>query len=250
MQLALIPPYENANIIAHTNYQLLLPQCLSNRRYRFAYRRARRRGSYMILDNGAAEGVEVEPDLLLHHAQDMMVNEIVVPDTIGDVDATLQQAARFRKGVGTECKFNYMGVVQGTTWQECLECIAGFASFSYITTLGIPRHLLDISEDFRANLVDFIRGRYEGRWQIHLLGMNRKYTNELISFGRTYRTYDVRGIDTSAPFIYAMSHIPLTRHGEVLQREENYFHRSIDATDLVYINLTIMKDWVYSDVRH
>lgn len=247
MRLALIPPYENANIIQHTDYQLLLPQCLENNRYVHAYRRARRNGSYLILDNGAAEAVETSPEDLMERAHEMMVNEVVVPDVMGDGAATLEAALAF--SVHTCPQFNYMGVVQGSSWGECMDCIKGFSTLQYITTLGIPRHLLDISEDMRVTLVDHIRLKYGDRWQLHLLGMNRKYTNELISYGRAYRMWHVRGIDTSAPFIYAFNGTPLTSHGTILERPENYFERSISYMDTTYINLSIMKLWVSEHVQ-
>jgi hypothetical protein len=248
MRLALIPPYENANIIQHTDYQLLLPQCLKNRRYRAAYRKARRNGSYMILDNGAAEGIDTTPEALIGLARDMMVNEIVVPDTIGDMKATLMQAHDFYQGGRVTTDFNYMGVVQGSSWHECLSCIRGFRALPYITTLGIPRHLLDIKEDMRVHLVDHIRVACGDQFQLHLLGMNRKYTNELISYGRTYRRWGVRGIDTSAPFIYAMAGMSLAQHEKILERPKDYFDGTITSKDLTYTNLVIMKDWVYSNV--
>lgn len=250
MRLALIPPYANANSVQHTDYQLLLPQCLGNKRYVGAYRTARRNGSYMILDNGAAESVETPLEVLFSMAANMMVNEVVVPDTIGDAEATLKQALAAGKLCNNSVlrDFNYMAVVQGKSWGELQDCVSGFKALPWITTLGIPRHLLDLSEDMRINLVDHIRMKYGSRWQLHLLGMNRRYTNELISFGRAYNEYNVRGIDTCAPYLYAMNGKPLTEHGAILERPEDYFERSHGHMDPLYINLAIMKDWVRSNV--
>lgn len=245
IRLALIPPYRNVNIVQRTDYQLLLPQCLSNGRYVRAYQRARHNGSYMILDNGVAEGLETDPGELVELARRMMVNEVVIPDTIGDAEATLKQAYTFKDA---PYEFNYMGVVQGSSFGECTDCIKGFKAMKYITTLGIPRHLLDIGEGMRFSLVDYIRLKYGSDYAIHLLGMNRKYTNELISYGSAYRAFNVRGIDTSTPFIYAMHGAALTDYKMLLERPEDYFDRSIDNKDLNYINLVIMKDWAYGNV--
>lgn len=253
MKLALIPPYAHANAIKHTDYQLLLPQCLSNRRYLNAYRRARRDGNYLILDNGVAEGVNTTPEALHVEAHRMMVNEIVVPDTMQDAEATLQQARNFTLHGWVQANtYNYMGVVQGTSYAECWDCIYGFNALPYITTLGIPRHLLTtIGEDARINLVNYIRKQHShSRFQIHLLGMNPAYTNELISFGRAYKALNVRGIDTSAPFYYALAGQLLGYYrGEVaITRPDNYFDREIGTAELfTYPNIAIMKDWVYGN---
>lgn len=248
IKLALIAPYAHANVIQHTDYQLLLPQCLHNPRYEAAYRKARRNGSYLILDNGIAEGIETSPTILTEVADRYMVNEVVVPDTLGDAVETLKQAFTFMNW--SSDAFNYMGVVQGSTFGECFDCIYGFSSMAYITTLGIPRHLLTkLGEDARIRIVAHIRKQYDDRFYLHLLGTNPDSMDELTGYGRLYRMYGVRGIDTSAPFNYSLAGVSLAAAKHIaVSRPQNYFDLHIDDSELNYANLCIIKDWVYSSV--
>lgn len=250
MRLALIPPYMHIGAIMHTDYQLLLPQCLNeDRRYVRAYTRARRNGHYLILDNGVAEGNDTTVEELHDLAASMMVNEIVVPDVMKDTENTLLNAHAFSEDLPSprDIKFNYMGVVQGSSIGECQDCIHGFSALKYITTLGIPRHLLTtIGEEARIDLVNCIRNYYDNRFEIHLLGMNPTFTDELISFGRAYRMAGVRGIDTSAPFNYALANTLMSKTNVAVARPTDYFEQYVDPDTraISSANIAIMKDWV------
>lgn len=243
MRLALIPPIEHVNSIAHTDYQLLLPQLITDPKYYRAYLRARRDGAFMILDNGIAEGIETNQVELHTRARQLMVNEIVVPDTLGDLEATINQAKQFEACARAE--FRYMGVVQGQTLSECYDCIRIFSELPYIRTLGIPRHLLTtINEDARALIVAFVRRNFGWRFAIHLLGTNRDYMNEFESYGQHYQDQGVRGVDTSAPFVYALAGASLLDDIRT-DRPDNYFNLQITNPRLTYTNIQLLKGWTY-----
>lgn len=246
MKLALIPPLTCIGAIGHTDYQLLLPQLVtSSSRYVKAYHRRRREGDFMILDNGAAEGVETSPEELHKLAHHMMVNEIVIPDTLLGVEDTIAKARSFKEHASN--KFRYMAVVQGTTLAECFECIREFAELEYIHTIGIPRHLITtLEQDARFRIVAYIHRLFAADFSIHLLGMNPKFPDELVAFGSIYRTYGVRGVDTSMPFSYATAGASLLEADKCIPRPENYFEApSSMSGELMYTNITLMKDWTY-----
>lgn len=244
MKLALIPPFTCMGAIGHTDYQLLLPQNISNKRYANAYHRFRREGHFMILDNGVAEGVETSPEELHELAYHMMVNEIVVPDVLGDVEQTLSLATHFHKYA--DIKFHYMGVVQGQDLDECYDCVNRFATLGYIRTIGVPRHLLTtINENARFHVVQYIRSTFGQRFNIHLLGTNPMFMREFEAFGRSYEAFNVRGVDTSAPFTYGMAGVSLLDTSEAVHRPDDYFNQVIPDPAFMYSNITIMKDWTY-----
>ncbi len=243
IKLALIPPIEHVNSIANTDYQLLLPQLISEPKYFRAYERARRDGAFMILDNGIAEGVETSPSVLHALAHETMVNEIVVPDTLGDLEATIHQAKQFESCARSG--FRYMGVVQGQSLSECYDCIRVFRDLPYIRTIGIPRHLLTtINEDARALIVAFARRNFGWRFAIHLLGTNPSFMNEFVSYGQHYQDQGVRGVDTSAPYNYALAGATLLDDVKV-PRPDNYFNLVIKDGNLATINIQLMKGWTY-----
>lgn len=231
--------------VGHTNYQLLLPQLTESHKYVKAYHRRRREGDFMILDNGAAEGVETTPEKLHKLAEHMMVNEIVIPDTLLDMQATVSQAIEFEKYVSP--KFRYMAVAQGKTLHECYECIHHFAKLPYISTIGIPRHVITtVDGDARFHLVRFIRNNFNQQFDIHLLGMNPAFINELDAFGYSYQVCNVRGVDTSAPFTYAMAGFSLLETDKHVLRPENYFEAPPSMSGkLMYTNITLLKDVTY-----
>lgn len=249
MKLALIPPFTCMGAIGHTDYQMLLPQNLQvSEHYVNAYRRFRREGHFMMLDNGAAEGIETEPMQLNDWARLMMVHEIVVPDELGDVAQTLSLATHFQKYVDE--RFHYMGVVQGQDLKECYACIRGFTTLNYIRTIGVPRHLLTtIGTEARYHIVQFIRSMYAQRYNIHLLGTNPEFMGEFDAYGNSYRAFNVRGVDTSAPFNYAMEGVSLLESDKVVLRPNDYFHRTIPDPARMYSNVTIMKDWTYGNLN-
>lgn len=244
IKLALIPPIEHVNSIRNTDYQLLLPQLFTEPKYTRAYLRARRDGDFMILDNGIAEGIETNQVELHTRARQLMVNEIVVPDTLGDLAATVQQAKQFEPCARAE--FRYMGVVQGQSLNECYTCIRAFSDMPYIRTLGIPRHLLTtINEDARALIVAFVRRNFGWRFSMHLLGTNPEHMNELEGYGQHYQDQGVRGVDTSASYVYAAAGASLLETERKISRPENYFDLQITDHRLAYTNIQLLKGWTY-----
>lgn len=247
MRLALIPPYSQVSTIYRTDYQLVLPEHLAEKRYQEAYITARRNGDYMIMDNGAAEGNLLSPGQLRSMALGLMVHEIVVPDVLGDMYATLQMAKEFFQ-FGVDTRFKYMGVVQGRTLDECCACVeAYFSDHGNITVLGIPRHLISTckQKNIRAELAMYIRRNYPG-YQVHLLGTNPAYIRELKEYSYDFHIAGVRGVDTSAPFNYAYRAKSIL-DGEHAGRPEDYFNVNLSVKGAVDYNIQILKSWVNSD---
>jgi len=243
MKLALIPPYTQMNSIFRTNYQLVLPEHLTDKRYQEAYIAARRNGDYLILDNGAAEGDLLSPGELRSKAIGLMVNEIVVPDVLGNMMETLQLAKEFFQ-LGVDKRFKYMGVIQGQTLDECCACVeAYYSEHPNIRVLGIPRHLIDTTKNkaVRSELAQYIYSNYPG-YQMHLLGTNPGYIKELRDHAQDFHRAMVRGVDTSAPFNYAWGAKSMLK-GERCDRPEYYFDIALPTTQSLDYNIQLLKAW-------
>lgn len=246
----MIAPVAHTGATAWTKYQLLLPQWLINDKYIHSYQKRRLEGSYMILDNGAAEGKAFDQSNLHLLARSMMVHEIVVPDILGMAGPTLDLLEDFIPHMHPA--FRYMGVVQGSSEEELLGCASRMVhSFGdQLHTLAVPRHVLTLAGDLRANLVSHLRHGLDWEKDIHLLGMHPSYPLELADYGGFYREMNVRGIDTSAPFCQAIAN-QFMFDGIPAERPWNYFDyefKSIGSENSKFRqNIISMKHWVRGD---
>jgi hypothetical protein len=249
MRLALIPPVSLIDDIFRTDYQLVLPN-IADERYAEAYRSARKRGDFVILDNGAAEGLMPDYDSLLGIAFDLMVNEIVVADVLGDTLGTMREVEDFGKYLkGHErdlTQFGFMGVVQGQTWSDVCSIVDFYSRLDWITTLGIPRILCDSlgEPDARVGVVRHIREGFGSRFALHLLGTNPRRIRELSRFREVYTELEVRGVDTSAPYNYANCG-KFIDHFDNISRPGEYFSLEAFHFGIVQLkhNLEVMQEW-------
>jgi hypothetical protein len=249
MKLALIPPVSLIDDIFRTDYQLVLPH-VTDERYIEAYRSARKRGDYLILDNGAAEGGIAHLDHLFGIAFDLMVNEIVVPDVLGDYLGTVQEVQTFETYLKNHQhdfeQFNYMAVVQGQNWDEICSLVDFYSQINWVTSLGIPRILCDTLDDAgaRVGVIRYVAETYGNRFQIHLLGTNPRYIRELVRFGPELDKWGVRGVDTSAPFNYANCG-KFIDHFDSIERPGGYFQLDAHHFGRVQVkhNLEVMLEW-------
>jgi hypothetical protein len=249
MKLALIPPFSLIDDIFRTDYQMLLPN-IGNERYAEAYKATRKRGDYVILDNGAAEGVMPDYDTLMGIAFDQMVNEIVAPDVLGDSEQTIREVLDFDKYLRSHehdvSQFNFMGVVQGQTWSDVCKVIDFYSRLDWITAIGVPRILCDTlgEPDARVGVVRTVQTDYGSRFQIHLLGTNPRYIRELSRFSSDFASLGVRGVDTSAPYNYANCG-KFVDHFDSISRPGEYFHLDAHHFGSVQLkhNLEVMQEW-------
>jgi hypothetical protein len=171
-----------------------------------------------------------------------MVNEVVIPDTLRDMSETIQQAWKFEKVVSNWPQFRYMAVVQGKTYDDLQACAHDLAVLPYVNTIAIPRHVEStVGPGTRVRLAEFIATSY-GQ-EIHLLGTNPENMGELRVFGETYRMCGVRGVDTATPYYYSMANRSL--YAEATQRPKDYYDREIPNSELLMMNIAVMKEWVY-----
>ena len=150
---------------------MALPHLLRSQKYLDFFQK-RSDDEFIILDNGAAEGLEYGAKHLLTLADQVGATEVVIPDTIKDANDTLAKAQYFARYAKPE--HQYMFVLQGSTTEEVRFCLAALDNgnmFSYVTTIGIPRHFSDISETFRYELLLYmIEEHFQDKFYIHFLG--------------------------------------------------------------------------------
>lgn len=197
------------------------------------------RGDHVILDNGAAEGLEFGHKHLHTIAEQFGVTEVVVPDTLRDWNDTVAKAHYFKRHTRS---FRYMAVAQGTNLQEALRCIDAFMSIGYITSIGIPRLLNDTDPRTRIQIAEFIKKEgWDLAVEFHALG-NSRWVEEV----KVLAEYDcIRGIDTSLP-IYLGQEKRLLTSGEYLKRPDYFFRNSVNYPE-VNQNVQTFLEWAKYD---
>jgi hypothetical protein len=260
MKLAYIPPVSLLDITYKTKYQLMLPHLTSNSTYAAAYYyHCYDKDTFVILDNGVAEGEDVSFDHLMSIANSWHVDEIVLPDILTDLEGTITKAEEFAADysarVGQEWDdFRFMFVLQGKTIEEVYRAAKWADRQDWISTVGIPRHLLTTLGDYRVRIKIANDIQAMGvRKDIHFLGGNPVSTTEVRSLSdpRITNQAFVRGMDTSMPFNYAFKGRTLDSSVET-SRPDNYFDRLAEEFDpdalemnLKTFELAVQPKWGY-----
>lgn len=233
MKTALIPPFEMLGDVWKSTYQLMLPQLIGNKQYADTYRAlCADPNQYVILDNGAAEGVPTDMATLYKIAYEYGVNEVVLPDKIGtyaeSLDATLGALRWLAEHSSPNAPFKYMAVIQGTTiaeMQHFLDGVRWCDDHRRVTVWGIPRHLL-LTTGNTAIRLQFAEHMLGGRDIFHLLGTNPIWVREA-SYASVLP--NIRGVDTSAPYVYGSAHAPMNAF-LVHKRPKDYFEKKYTST--------------------
>lgn len=247
-ELALIPPFsfQMEFVWFESNY-LFLPQFMGRADYAFYIREAARDAAHTTLDNGAFEGRGTDIITLMKLAKRHNIQEVVLPDVLGSKTGTLDKlkevASVFPRTDWASKQF--MCVVQGKDFAECCDFIKTAAAHQFpFKTFGLPKHLLRTvkgsdSKSIRLRLALYIRKLYGPRFDIHFLGASPLWIGE----ARHLRELNVRSMDTSMPFVYALAGEDLFKaaaKGIEHERQENYFHVLEIDEELLMRNVNYM----------
>lgn len=257
MKLALIPPVAYLSNARLRDYHLVLPQvALEYPKYMDFYKKLGSK-KYMILDNGAAElGSPLPWNKIVQVGEVIGAHELVLPDVYMDNAGTKKAVQAWEDydyhhdyplSRAEGGRFNYMAVVTGEDFQECMKLVTWYENKKYITALGLPRHLVTtINATARATLAEMVNKLYPNRFELHMLGTNSHYMREVQLLGQL--PY-VRGIDTSAPFNYAYDGYRVDATREI-NRPKDYFDIRENVIDqqLIDTNITILNTWAYGGV--
>jgi len=276
MKLALIPPISWLPTSSVTNYQLMLPHLVTDRDYANHYRAlAKQSRQYVILDNGEAEGQrqKFHPAQLVGLGIYCEVDEVVIPDVIGDQVETLNKMNDFFAAVGYHgsrpgllrndafssgdvAKLKFMAVAQGKTYQEVYDCIKMMMDLhgEKIHTIALPRHLIETVGDhtIRLSLAEDIHADYcvgaKNKMRIHCLGASPKWPKEMLELAKQGI---VDGMDTSMPYNWAYNDLWMNQGADEVKRPPRYFSRPARNfnADALHYNIGLCKRWANGDDR-
>ena len=201
MKVAIIPPLGHVDL-AEGDYHLILPQHVDSYKrshYKLFYQETE---GHKILDNGAAEGKLASNVRLMNVARELAVDDIVVPDEIGDAGASYKMAKDFQPIAKDYDWFDYIGVVQGRDRAEIVQSIHLLMDVDYINILAVPRHLCQkIHKYIRYDIVEALYEEISNRFDaIHFLGSSAWAKEPVVLSDLPI----ARGIDTSFPVYMGM----------------------------------------------
>lgn len=243
MKLALISPASYLDKLPSTGYHMILAPQVVDEDYATFYASAK---GYKILDNGAAEGRRVDNEDLMSCASLLGVDEVVIPDCLGDAEETIFLAEGFEEWAAQAPGLSYMGVVQGESLEEILECAQAFARMEYISVLGLPRHLCSIDKSIRLDFCEQLPDEGLGARfsSIHCLGSS-SWIREVVCLSEIN---NVRGLDTALPVVMGLRKIDLVfeRHYWHQPHPTQFFKREISEEQEVYIarNIETYRKWI------
>lgn len=248
-----IPPFAllSDTLHEHKNYRhLMLPHLLYHERYMHFFMKVKHLGQYIILDNGAAEGAEVAWSRLASTAHDYRVDELVLPDQMGNPEATLEMAKDFLSDTkNTLPKKTRLGyVLHGNNARDAKasydRLTKAVSFFNRIEVIYLPRILVTAKEPrARIEVAQYIMN--DTSKPMHFLGASPHRLDE----GKWIRDElrgAIRSMDTSAPFVYAMKYAYVNDGSKRGRDIDTYFDTPIDPhmRDIAKRNCEIMDGWI------
>lgn len=176
---------------------------------RYYSQRAADGKSFVLLDNGAAEDSQLFLDDLVDVYKIIRPHEMVIPDTLCDCKSTLdklsESIAYFDKQ-GVDCRL--MGVPQGKTLSEWIECADAMVANARVNTIGVSKFLPMAMDDTQARidamqcLDNSIKRHNRYDLQVHLLGLSE--SPNVVGYLTKHYRY-IRGCDTAYGYLCAQA---------------------------------------------
>jgi len=215
----------------------------SNQIYRDFYRESIKLGREVLLDNSIFElGKAFESSKFIESVIDLQPTYFIIPDALEDLDQTIRQYSEweslYRQFVPARCKS--IGVVQGKTFRELLECYKFFVgkvdkiAISFDYSCYLPNFLIDKSLTWYAYMYGRFKFLYRLREEgllcgqkLHLLGCS--LPQEFSLYKDVFP--EIESLDTSNPVVHGIFNIRYASTG-LISKE------SIKLADLIQHNVT------------
>jgi len=241
-----IPVYNLPTINPFTDFDFIIAShCVKNALYKEFFVNMRLKNRYSILDNGAfEEGKAIDFEVYKELVSQLQPNMLVLPDVVNDMKETLKASEKFMKQYDELCTgglYSIMGVLQGNTVAEYMECLNEFNQFEVIETIGIPYHLfyrpLFIEKN---NIIEFCE---HNGLEIHILGLPNPF--EVVELAKYSDV--IKSIDTSLPIVsgkYLKDFSLQTWGRERLNINDEYADNQVNAAirNIGYLKFLMNKD--------
>lgn len=180
-RIAHIVPQGSLDKIKDNGYQMCLANIVNvDSAYAEFYSEASRGNTYVLMDNGAAEGQQLSMKELVTCYERVMPDEIVLPDTLCNCEDTLRKGVDaimyLDKEYGANKPFTFMGVPQGRDLSEWRRCMEEMIQWPEIHALGVSKFLqMEVQDEMTRYyavqyLEDAIKKYHRYDIEVHLLG--------------------------------------------------------------------------------
>lgn len=175
------------------------------------FRQAKKKGREIILDNSVFElEKSYDPDRFLYWINELTPDWYIVPDVLEDMEGTMEQMAQWNRHYKDKAVGRKVGVVQGKTYEELVDCyrymdlesnvdmIAISFDYSYyLKSFSHPNRYASWTLGRVKLLGDFVKdGVINENKKHHLLGVSLPFE------GSFYQHYPwIYSIDTSNPIV-------------------------------------------------
>lgn len=196
-------------------YQFALGQELvRNQNYQELFRLAHRNGSFIIVDNGAAEDEAMSFGSIVWAANKVDADEVILPDVLRDGSTTFRWTTDLKALSLVEPR-RRMIVPQGDSWDEWRECLRkiDLELRGEYNSIGLAKHLERLPSG-RARAARLLRDQgLDVRHHVHMLGV---WMDPWFEISRVKHVLPrVRGIDSGLP-------VACAQNGKVLYPEVRF----------------------------
>ena len=215
MQVATILPTHYLSLIKDKPYHMALAHLVGvDKTYTEFYMRMATEGKFVNLDNGVIEtGVPMSIERIVAKANLIGAHELILPDTLDEAEITLDAACEAIPYAREHFKGKLMGVPQGKTMEEWIECAKLMLEMD-IDTIGIPKRLVKNCErDARLAALHLLGWSLRGR-DVHLLGCQETpiECTMIEKAAQAKHIVPIRGVDSAIAYVYARENM-LIRQG-------------------------------------
>lgn len=209
-KVAEIVPVNCLDTIRNKAYYMCLANISAkNTKYAEFYARcAEKHGSFVLMDNGAAEGEQLGIEELIREYNKIKPDQVVLPDTLLDGEDTIRKSAEalevIKECYGGLLPFTFMAVPQGHTLDEWSKCAEELVQWPEVKAIGISKFLVNETGELyirveAANVLDKLIKKYNRYdMEAHLLGCSE---SPVIIQGIKNRFRFVRGCDSAYAYI-------------------------------------------------
>lgn len=213
-RVAHIVPVSHLQDTVNNQYHMCLAHLVEDETYKNHFKAMSKAGKFVLMDNGAAEGSQLNFDKLFEMYEEINPTEIVLPDTLLEMGSTIQKSRNFLAEMQKrDITYRVMAVPQGKTLDEWAACARIFVKDDRINTIGVSKFLNVVTKDdfirFKALgiLKDLIKEYERDDLEVHLLGCDEGPL--IVNMCHTAYNF-VRGCDSAFAYIAAQADSPIS----------------------------------------
>src|SRR5438445_2140651 len=168
MRIATILPVRFQYLEVDNDYHMALAHLTTNSNYAAFFLQQASQGNHVIMDNGVVEGEQQGLTELISAVARVRATEVILPDRIGDVVATLRIGQDAIDAGFGDHGFSLMAVPQGSNTAEWRHCLKEMLDWP-VRTIGISKFVVQFCDRITLLRLYLERIRAAGK-EIHLLG--------------------------------------------------------------------------------